>query len=73
MEKIRVCADPFPPYQYIDEDGQMKGSDYTLVMERLKEAGYNPEMKIAPWNEIYPEFENGETFTDSDYEEEAAV
>lgn len=60
MEKIRVCADPFPPYQYIDEDGQMKGSDYTLVMERLKEAGYNPEMKIAPWNEIYPEFENGE-------------
>lgn len=25
MEKIKVCADFFPPYQYIDEDGKVKG------------------------------------------------
>lgn len=60
MEKIKVCADPFPPYQYIDEDGQMRGQDYELVMGRLRAAGYSPVMHIAPWNQIYPGFEAGE-------------
>lgn len=60
MEIIKVCADPFPPYQYIDEDGQMKGTDYEMVMRRLRLAGYEPEMCIAPWSRIYPEFERGE-------------
>ncbi|EOS78317.1 hypothetical protein C817_03569 [Dorea sp. 5-2] len=60
MEKIKVCADPFPPYQYIDKDGQMRGRDYELVMSRLRAAGYSPKMHIAPWNQIYPQFEDGE-------------
>lgn len=60
MEKIKVCADPFPPYQYIDKDGQMRGQDYDLVMNRLRGAGYCPEMYIAPWSQIYPKFEDGE-------------
>lgn len=60
MEKIKVCADPFPPYQYIDKDGRMRGRDYELVMSRLRAAGYSPKMHIAPWNQIYPQFEDGE-------------
>lgn len=59
MKKLKVCADPFPPYQYIDETGRMRGSDYEMVMDRLHRAGYEPEMCIAPWNEIYPDFEAG--------------
>lgn len=60
MEIIRVCADPFPPYQYIDDNGDIKGSDYEMVMCRLRAAGYDPKMCIAPWNQIYREFEAGE-------------
>lgn len=60
MKKIKVCADPFPPYQYIDKDGEVKGRDYEIVIEKLRLAGYDPEMCIAPWNQIYKEFENGE-------------
>lgn len=57
--KIKVCADPFPPYQYVDANGQITGRDYDLVMSRLRAAGYDPEMCIAPWNQIYREFEEG--------------
>lgn len=60
MKKIKVCADPFPPYQYIDENGEPAGKDYEFVVNKLKKAGYEPEIWIAPWNQIYPEFESGE-------------
>lgn len=59
MEKIRVCADPFPPYQYIDENGNYRGTDYEMVVKKLRKACYAPEVWIAPWNQIYPEFEAG--------------
>ncbi len=57
---IKVCADPFPPYQYIDESGRMRGKDYDFVIECLRQAGYSPLVTIAPWSEIYEAFENGE-------------
>lgn len=60
MRKLRICADPFPPYQYIDKDGSVKGRDYDLVAERLHQAGYETEVCIAAWNQIYPQFENGD-------------
>ena len=47
MTKIKVCADPFPPYQYVDKDGSIKGKDYELVVSRLRAAGYDPEVCIA--------------------------
>ena len=56
MQPIKVCADPFPPYQYQKEDGTFGGSDYEFVISRLKMAGYEPEMKIAPWSQVYQEF-----------------
>lgn len=60
MTRIKVCADPFPPYQYVDRDGSMKGRDYKLVVSRLRAAGYDPEVCIAPWDRIYREFQAGE-------------
>lgn len=60
MRKLKICADPFPPYQYIDKDGCVKGRDYELVAGRLHKAGYETEVCIAPWNQIYPEFESGQ-------------
>lgn len=60
MEKIKVCADLFPPYQYIDEEGEIKGRDYEFVANRLRIAGYELEMWIGSWNEIYKAFESGD-------------
>ncbi len=60
MTKIKVCADPFPPYQYVDKDGSIKGKDYELVVSRLRAAGYDPEVCIAEWDRIYREFQAGE-------------
>lgn len=60
MEKIKVCADFFPPYQYIDEDGKVKGWDYELIADRLRRAGYEPQMWIGPWDDIYEAFERGD-------------
>lgn len=47
MRKLKICADPFPPYQYIDKDGCVKGRDYELVAGRLHKAGYETEVCIA--------------------------
>lgn len=60
MKKVKVCADSFPPYQYVDMDGKIKGSDYELVMKKLRLAGYEPEIHIGSWDKIYAEFEQGE-------------
>lgn len=53
MNKIlTVGADPFPPYQYYDEDGNIKGSDYELVKKIFKHAGYEIKVILDEWNKI---------------------
>lgn len=53
MEKhLVVGADPFPPYQYIDEDGKIKGSDYEIIKNVLDDMGYEAEFIIREWPEI---------------------
>ena len=54
MEKriIKVGADPFPLYQYIQEDGTPAGSDYDSVKELFAAIGYEIELTIKEWSEI---------------------
>ena len=59
MKKIVVGADPFPPYQYVDKKGKIKGLDYETVIKQFRMAGYDPEVYIEPWNIIYKKFEEG--------------
>ena len=59
-KRLKVCADPFPPYQYLNDEGAFVGTDYFIVKNCLESAGYCVEMSIAPWNEIYPLFEKKE-------------
>lgn len=51
-KRLVVGADPFPPYQYIDEDGTIKGSDYEIVKNVIKDMGYEAEFIIKEWPEI---------------------
>lgn len=60
MKKLRVCADPFPPYQYYDNNGQIMGSDYSRVKAALEKAGYETEFVIDSWDVIYTAFEAGD-------------
>ena len=60
MKKIKICADPFPPYQYMNEDGEAEGLDYGLIRDVLCDAGFSTDIKIAPWNEVMGAFERKE-------------
>lgn len=60
MKKIKICADPFPPYQYMNEDGEAEGLDYGLIRDVLCDAGFSTDIKIAPWNEVIGAFERKE-------------
>ena len=57
MKNLSVCADPFPPYQYISSEGRIEGLDYEAVRHFLSVAGYEAEFRIAPWDEISRAFE----------------
>lgn len=62
MEKrvIKVGADPFPPYQYIDEYGRAAGSDYEEVSRIFQDAGYEIEVLIDDWSIVEEKFLSGE-------------
>ncbi len=47
-----VGADPYPPYQYIDEDGKLKGLDYEVIRDIIDKMGYDPLFIIKEWSVI---------------------
>jgi ABC-type amino acid transport substrate-binding protein len=49
---ITVGSDPFPPYQYYDESGSVKGSDYDLVKKAFDLAGYDIKVVLDEWKKI---------------------
>lgn len=52
MRKLKVGADPFPPYQYYDENQILKGSDYLKINNILKEMNINYDYVLDDWNNI---------------------
>lgn len=57
---IKVGADPFPPYQFINEEGKAAGSDYERVSRIFREAGYEIEVLIDEWSVVEEKFLSGE-------------
>ncbi len=49
---LRIGADPFPPYQYIDENGEIYGSDYEVIKKTIDKMGYKAEFIIDDWSII---------------------
>lgn len=49
---LKVGADPFPPYQYIDEQGIIKGSDYETVNKILVTMGMTASYILDDWSKI---------------------
>ena len=59
-KKVLVGADPFPPYQYYDDQGNVQGTDYETVREAFCKAGYEPSFVLKEWAEIEEMMDAGE-------------
>lgn len=52
MKTLKIGADHFPPYQYMDENGDPSGSDLNFIKNVVNEMGYTPEFVLGNWDEI---------------------
>jgi len=51
----------FPPYEYLDENGQPQGFNIQLIRALAREAGPAVEIRLGPRDERMAEFDAGET------------
>jgi ABC-type amino acid transport substrate-binding protein len=58
--KLKVGADPFPPYQYYDDKGVLQGFDYDLIDSVINSMGYSAEYSLDDWSEIEKKLINKE-------------
>lgn len=59
-QKLFIGADPFPPYQYYDTDGVLKGSDYDTVKAAGEKAGFEMDFLVDEWNIVEAKVLSGE-------------
>lgn len=52
MKILKIGADPFPPYQFLDGLGNICGSDYEFVKSVVNRMGYESEFFIDEWHLI---------------------
>ena len=52
MDKIIIGADSFSPYQYINDNGKIIGSDYKKIKKIVELMGYKTEFVIKEWSVI---------------------
>lgn len=50
----------YPPYEFIDENGEPAGYNVDLTRAIAKKMGLDIKIKLGPWNEIYRGMRNGE-------------
>ncbi len=57
---IKVGCDTYPPFSYVDVDGNLTGIDIDLATEAFERMGYEPEFNIIKWEEKKDLLEKGE-------------
>lgn len=50
----------YPPYEYLDENGQPAGYNVDLTRAIAKQLGISVDIQLGPWGEIRRKLENGE-------------
>jgi ABC-type amino acid transport substrate-binding protein len=58
--RIRVGADPFPPYQYYLPDGTIAGQDYEKITTLFQQVGLTADVVIKDWEAVISELDKGE-------------
>lgn len=64
----------YPPFEWLDANGQPRGFNVDLIREIGRVMGYNVEVRLGPWHAIRTEFDERHTVdvTDMFYTEEQA-
>jgi signal transduction histidine kinase/ABC-type amino acid transport substrate-binding protein/PAS domain-containing protein len=58
--KILIQGDwAFPPYEYLNEQGQPDGFNVELTRAVMKELGYSYEIKLCDWNSVMKSLREG--------------
>jgi ABC-type amino acid transport substrate-binding protein len=51
--KLRVVAEDFPPYNYVDENGVVTGQSTGIVRAIMSQIGENTSIEVMPWERAY--------------------
>jgi len=51
--KLRVIAEDFPPYNYVDENGAVVGQSTEVVRAIMNKLGENISIEVMPWEQAY--------------------
>jgi len=58
-QKILVVGESFPPFEYVNEKGEVVGIDVDIANEIFAKLGVEPEYKIHAWARAWSMIENG--------------
>ncbi|HAA02110.1 MAG TPA: hypothetical protein DCE18_01920 [Syntrophobacteraceae bacterium] len=58
-EELPVVCQEFPPYNYLDDSGNVIGSSTEIVTEVLQRMGFQANIKLLPLNRAYREAADG--------------
>jgi len=56
--KLTVVTEDWPPFSYLDENGQVNGLTTELVKQLLADQGIHYELELLPWNRAYQKAKN---------------
>lgn len=51
--RLRVIAEDFPPYNYVDESGAVVGQSTEIVRSIMSKLGENISIEVMPWDQAY--------------------
>lgn len=51
--KVRVIAEDFPPYNYVDEKGAVVGQCTEIVRATMSKMGQDLTIEVLPWEQAY--------------------
>jgi ABC-type amino acid transport substrate-binding protein len=54
LREVSIATDAtFPPFHYIDENGEATGFDVELASELVRRAGYEPRVVVVPYDRLF--------------------
>ena len=57
---VTIVASEYPPFEYKDANGDIKGIDADTVLEVFKNSGYEVKFRVEPWLRAVELVKNGE-------------
>ena len=51
--KLRVIAEDFPPYNYVNDNGVVVGQSTEIVRAIMSKLGQNITIEVMPWEQAY--------------------